>query len=118
MVDGELLEAFSMGLSQSALEAAECGRRVRVLAHPPVVDEPDRDGVQEVELFPAASVCGHDQARFLELLEVFSSRRRAVAKKRASTPLNRLPVLTEELVVVAPRRVGQCLEHFVHAIQI
>lgn len=111
------LEDLFHGALQSALEAAECGRPgFRVLAHPPVVDEPDRDGVQEVELFPAAA-SGHDQAGFLELLEVLHHAEAADAEaclERAE----RLPVLTEELVEeAAPRRVGQCLEHFVHAIQ-
>jgi hypothetical protein len=39
---------------QSSLEPLSVAPTARVLAHPPVVDEPDRDGVQEVELLAAA----------------------------------------------------------------
>ena len=52
------------------------GPGLGVLAHPPVVDEPDRDGVQEVELLAAAPP-GDDEAGLLEQLAGASSRRSA-----------------------------------------
>ena len=55
---------------QSVLEVAErCGPGLGVLAHPPVVDEADRDGVQEMQLL-ATLPLGHDQAGLLEQLQV------------------------------------------------
>ena len=96
------------------LDVAErCGPGLGVLAHPAVVDEPDRDGVQEVQLLAAASP-GHDQAGLLEQLQVLhdaEARHREAAREGA----RRLPVLAEELVEQgAPRRVGQRAEHVVH----
>ncbi len=99
---------------QSLLDVAEGrGPRLRVLAHPPVVDEPDRDGVQVVELL-ATLLPGHDQARLLEQLQVLhhaEARHREAVGQRA----RRLPVLTEQLVEQgAPGRIGQSAEHVVH----
>ena len=60
---------------QSLLEVAEPGGPgLGVLAHPPVVDEPDRDGVQEVELLPAPPP-RDDEAGLLEQLAGASSPR-------------------------------------------
>jgi hypothetical protein len=56
---GQWLNLFH-GALQSVLQATE---RIRpglgVLAHPPVVDEADRDGVQEVELLAASPLGDH-----------------------------------------------------------
>src|SRR6266498_3437228 len=50
------LEDLLHGALQSLLELAEGrGPRLGVLAHPPVVDEADRDRVQEVELLAASA---------------------------------------------------------------
>ena len=100
--------------SRSSRITRNLGARLSVLAHPAVVDEPDRDGVQVVELLAATPLGGH-QARFLELLQVLHH-----AEARHREPLRqcaqRLPVLAEELVEKAPpRRIGEGSEHRVHA---
>src|SRR5207244_13157695 len=83
------------------------------LAHPPVVDEPDRHGVQEVELLAPSSL-GDDEARLLELSKVLhhtEARHLEAARKGAQ----RLTVVTEQLVEKAPsRRIGECPKHSVH----
>ena len=67
-LDVDLEDLLHGRLLQSCLEAAERGRPgLGVLAHPPVVDEPDRDGVQEVELL-AAPPLGHHEPGLLEHL--------------------------------------------------
>jgi hypothetical protein len=77
------------------------------------VDEPDRDGVQEVELLAAASFRNH-QARVLEHAEMLHD---AEARHRQA-PLEggqALAVGLEELVEQAPSgRVGQRPEDLVH----
>ena len=77
------------------------------------MDEPDRDGVQEMQLLAPAPP-GHDQTRLFEQLQVLHH-----AEARHRQPLferaQRLPVLLEQLVEqAAPRRVGEGFEHVVH----
>ena len=78
------------------------------------MDEPDRDGVQEVELL-APAPRGHDEPGLLEHPQVLhhaEARHRQPPLERAQ----RLPVLAEELVEQAPPgRVGERPEHLVHA---
>jgi hypothetical protein len=79
------------------------------------VDEPDRDGVQKMELFaPAPS--GDDETRLLEHLEVLHD----AEAGHGEPPLERgqvLAILTEELVQqAAPSRVGEGFEHLVHTL--
>jgi hypothetical protein len=78
------------------------------------VDEPDRDRVQEVELLAPTPLRGHE-TRFLEHPEVLhdaEARHRQPLLERAEC----LPVLLEQLVEqAAARRVGEGLEHCVHA---
>ena len=97
------------------LEAAE--RRhpgLGVLADPPVVDEADRDRVQEVELLAAAPLGDHE-AGLLELLEVLHHAEPG-HRELLLEGAQRLPVLAEELVEQAsPGRIGQGFEHLVHA---
>ncbi len=106
--DVDLEHLFHGGL-QSFLEAAErCRPGLGVLAHPPVVDEPDRDRVEEVELL-AASPLGHHQPRLLELLQMLhhpeAGHREAFFERT-----QRLPILSEELVEQAPpSRIGEGL---------
>ena len=104
-----------MGLSSSLLEVAERGRPgLGVLADPPVVDEADGDRVQEVELLAAAPPGDH-QAGLLELLQVLHHPE-ARHGKRSSSALRVWPSSPEELVEQAPPgRIGQRLEHLVHA---
>ena len=103
-----------MGRSSSSFEVAEPGGHgFGVLAHPPVVDEPDRDRVEEVELLPTLSL-RDDEPGFLELLEVLhhaEARHREAFGER----VQRLAVLPEELVEEAPPGgVGERSEHVVH----
>jgi len=78
------------------------------------VDEPDRDGVQEVQLFAAAPASQHEP-RFLELLQVLhdaEARHLEALLERAQ----RLAVCAEELVEEAPPSgIGQRPEHLIHA---
>jgi hypothetical protein len=78
------------------------------------VDEPDRNRVEEVVLLAAAPARDHE-AGLLEHLEVLhhaEARHRQPLLERAE----RLPVLLEQLVEqAAARRVGEGLEHGVHA---
>src|SRR5262249_48180019 len=103
---------------QSLLEFAERRRPgFGVLAHPPVVDKPDRDGVEEVQLLPATPP-GHHQARLLQLLQVLhypeAGHRKAILEGTQG-----LPVLAEQFVEqAAPGRVGQGPEYLVHALSI
>jgi hypothetical protein len=78
------------------------------------VDELDRDRVQEVELLAAAAP-GRDQVRVLEHLEVFHHAE-AGHRQPCLELGQRLPVVGEELVEeLPPRRVGERLEHRIHA---
>src|SRR5215212_605712 len=109
------LENLLHALLQSVLEPTKrCSPGLGVLAHPSVVDEPDRDRVQEME-FLAPSSPGYHQARLLELPQVLhhaETRHREAPLERAQ----RLPVLTEELVEQSPpSRISEGLEHRVHA---
>ena len=60
------LEDFLHRLLHFGLEADQAGRpRLGELAHPAVVDEPDRDWVEVVQLL-ASTAPAHDEARLLE----------------------------------------------------
>jgi hypothetical protein len=78
------------------------------------VNEPDRNGVQEVQLLAAPAARDHD-AGLLEdpqMLHHAEPRHRQPLLERAE----RLAVLLEQLVEQAPaRRVGQCFEDLVHS---
>ena len=78
------------------------------------MDEPDRDGVEEVQLLPAPPP-GDDEAGVLELLQVLHHPEARHLEPRLEL-VERLAVVPEELVEQAPPgRVGQRLEHLVHA---
>src|SRR5437899_2958716 len=99
---------------QFILEAAQPGGPwLGVLAHPPVVDEPDGDRVQEVQLF-ASPPPGHHEARLFELLQMLHD----AETRHRQTPLQcaeRLPVFAEELVEEAASGwVGEGPEHLIH----
>ena len=113
-LDVDLEHLFHLTL-QFLLESAEPGGPgFGVLAHPPVVDEPDRDGVQEVELLPTPPL-GDDEAGLLQLPEVLHDPEARHRKPRLEFG-QRLAVGPEELIEQAPPgRVGQRLEHLVHA---
>ena len=100
---------------QFGLEAAERGGPgLGVLADPAVVDEADRDRVQEVELL-AASPLGDHQPRLLELLQVLHHAE-AGHREAFLEGAQGLAVFPEELVEQAPSRgIGQGSEDFVHA---
>src|SRR4051794_26994223 len=101
-------------LLELAFDAGERRRpRFGVLAQPAVVDEPDRDGVEEVQLLAAAPASDYE-VRLLEHLQVLhhaEARHRQPALERGE----RLAVLLEQEVEQRPpRRVRQRLEHLVH----
>jgi hypothetical protein len=77
------------------------------------VDEPDRDGVEEVELLPASPL-GGDETGLLEHAQVLhhaEARHRQPLLQRAQ----RLPVFVEEGVKqLSARGVGEGLENCVH----
>ena len=102
-------------LLEFALEPAQAGGPgLGVLAHPSVMDEPDRDRVEEVELLASAPARGHEPCllEHLEVLHHAEARHRRPLLERAE----RLPILGEEPVEQFPsRRVGECLEDRVHA---
>ena len=81
------------------------------------MDEPDRDGVQVVELLAASPLADHE-ARLLELLEVLHDAE-ARHLEACLERMQRLAVLTEELVEQAPSgRIGKGSEHLVHGAMI
>ena len=84
-----------------------------VLVHPAVVHQPDGDGVEEVQLVPAAPL-GHDQAGVLEHPEVLHDA--DAGHRQPSLELaERLPVLAEQLVEQAPSGgVGESGEYRIH----
>src|SRR4051794_17693999 len=101
-------------LLEVALQLAERGGPgLGVLAHPPVVDEADRDRVQEVELLATAPLRRHE-ARVLEhaqMLHHAEARHRQPALEAAQ----RLPVVAKELVQqTSPRGISQRPEHLIH----
>ncbi len=84
-----------------------------VLAHPPVVDEADRHGVQKVQLLATPPLCD-DETGFLEQLEVLhhAEARHGEAGFELSERLSVVPV---ELIEELPAgRVGEGFEHRVH----
>ena len=90
------------------------GERRCVTARPPVVNEPERDRVQEVQLLPAQLARG-DEPGPLEHAEVLRDPE-ARHGKTATELLERLPVpLAESIEELAPALVGERLEHLVHA---
>ena len=105
-----------MGLSSRLLRSLSVGGpRLGVLAHPPVVDEPDRDGVQEVQLLPAPSP-GDDEARLFQLLQVLHHAEAGDVEPRLERA-QRLAVFTEQLVEQAPPGgIGEGPEHVVHVL--
>src|SRR3954454_2383435 len=113
-LDVDLEDLVHRSVLQSLLEPAQRGRPgLGVLAHPPVVDDPDRDGVEEVELLPPAPPGDH-QPGLLEHLEVLHDAEARHGHARLER-VQCLPVLTEELVEqTAPRGVAQGPEHVVH----
>src|SRR5262249_34822938 len=89
------------------------GPGLGVLADPSVMDQPDRDRVQEVELLAAAPP-GHHQARILELPQVLHHPEPRHAEPRLERAQG-LSVLAEQLVEQAPPgRIGQGLEYLIH----
>ena len=78
------------------------------------MDEPDRNGVQEVQLL-AAALAREDETGLFEHLQVLhhaEARHRQALLERTQ----RLTVLLKQLVEqLAPRGIGQRLEHLVHA---
>jgi hypothetical protein len=92
-----------MGVASSFLSPLSGGERFGVLAHPTVVDEEDRDGIQEVELLPPPPP-RDDQAGFLEEPEMLHHTEPRHAEARLERT-QRLPVLAEQ-GVEGRRRVG------------
>ena len=91
------------------------GPRLGVLAHPPVMDESDRDGVQEVQLLPTPAPA-HDEAGLLEQAEVLGDAdpRHVVAGGQGHQGLT---VMLEQCVEqCAPSRIGKRPEHRLHNI--
>src|SRR6202034_2117097 len=108
------LEDLFHGALQPLFQTAERSRPgFGVLAHPPVVDEPDRDRVQKMQLL-APSPPRDYQACLFELLQVLHHAK-ASHRTTCLERVQRLPVLTEELVGEAPTSgVGEVFEHVVH----
>src|SRR4029077_20979340 len=102
---------FLLEFSFQARESGDPG--LRVFADPALVDEPDRDGVQEVELLPAAPARDHEIGLLQqpEVLHDAEARHGQALLERTQ----RLPVLLEELVEQSsPGRVAERLEHLIH----
>jgi hypothetical protein len=104
-------------LLQFSFDPAERGRqRLGVLAHPAIVDETDRDGIQEVELLPAALARDHE----IGLLEHTEVLHHTEARHRQLSPelAQRLAVAAAKLVKeLPPGRRGERSEYnvLVHA---
>ena len=107
-----------MLLLQLCLELGErCRPRLGVLAHPAVVDEPDRDRVQVVQLLPAAFARDHETGplQHLEVLHHPEPRHRHALLQGGQS----LTVLGEERIEkVTPGRVCESLEHLIHGLDI
>jgi hypothetical protein len=112
------LEDLFHGVLQFGFEVTERGGPgLGVLAHPPVVYEPERNRIQEVQLLPAPAP-GHDEACFFQQLQVLHHTEPADLEA-CFEGAQGLAVFPEELVQEAPAgRIGQCLEHLVHALRI
>jgi hypothetical protein len=77
------------------------------------VDEPDRDGIQEVQLL-APTPPGRDQTRLLEHPQVLHDAD-ARHRQRLLQRDERLPILLEQRVEQAPpSRICESPEHHVH----
>src|SRR6476620_737584 len=93
--------------------AERCRPGLCVLAHPAVVDEPDGDGIQKMQLLPP-SLFRDDEPRLLEHAQVLHK-----AESRHGQPVlelaQRLAILLEEPVEeLATRRVGERSEDVIH----
>jgi hypothetical protein len=101
----------------SVLEAEERdGPRLGVLADPAIVDDTDRDRIEEVELFRDPAPLGDHEPCLLNRSRCFITadpRHRETLGERAQ----RLPVLAEEVVEqTSSGRVGKRFEHDVHVL--
>jgi hypothetical protein len=101
-------------LLEVALEPGErCGPRLGVLAHPTVVDEPDRDRVEEVQLLAAALARGHEP-RLLQHPQVLhhaeAGHRHPLLQRAEGLPVPR----EERVEQPPPRGIGERLEDPVH----
>ena len=108
------LEDLFHGLLQFRFQAGKAGGPgLGVLADPAVVQEPDRNRVQVVDLLPAAATA-HHQAGLLEQSQVL----RDGDPRHVMRSCQRhqcLAVLVEERVEKrSPSRVGKCPEHRLH----
>ena len=108
------LEDFLHRVLQFISEADQAGRpRFGVLAHPSVVDEANRDRVEEVQLL-APTAPAHDQARFFQQAQVLRHRDPGHVVRGRERDQG-LAVLREELVEQgSPGGVAECLERRVH----
>jgi hypothetical protein len=102
-----------MSLLQGGLEVRQ-GRRVAcgVLVDPPVVDQPDRHGVQEVPLLPARPAC-EDEARVFEDAQVLHDAEAGHLQFGFELRQRAAVTLEEPVEQEATRRVGERLEHAV-----
>jgi len=86
-----------------------------VLVDPPLVDQLDRDGVEEVQLLPPRP-SGDDEARLLQHRQVLHNPEPGHVEALQQLR-QRAAVTREELVQEVPAGgVGQCLEHLVVAV--
>ena len=83
-----------------------------VLVDPPVVDQPDRHRVQEVELLPALPA-GDDEPGVLEHAQVLHHAEAGHLELGLELRERAAVTLEEPVEQVAPRRVGERLEDLV-----
>jgi hypothetical protein len=102
-----------MSLLQFRFEVRE--RRnvaLRVFGNPSIVNEPDRQGIEEVPLLPSGPA-HDDEARAFEDAQVLhhaEARHRQLGLELGERP----PIAREEPIQqMAPRRIGERLEHAV-----
>src|SRR4051794_17524946 len=83
---------------------------LRVLVDPPVVDQPDRHGIEEVQLLPAGSA-GHHEPRVLQDAQVLHD---AVARHlhlRLQLTEGAAVATEQQVEQEPPSRIGERLEH-------
>jgi hypothetical protein len=94
----------------------EVGKRryaaLGVLVDPPVVDQPDRHGIQEVQLFPARPA-RHDEVRIFEDAQVLHDAEARHVQLRLELRERAAVTHKEPIEQEATRRVGERLEHTV-----
>ncbi len=81
-----------------------------VLVDPPVVDQPDRHRIEEVQLLPTCFSCDHE-ARVFEHAQMLHDAEAGHLQLGLELGQRAAVTLEEPVEEESPRRVRECLEH-------